>query len=170
MELHVPQMNNSDLQQAAKLWTTGEALEAGRLIFENLPSKERPRWAAGILKLVLDRSSVEPSLFSRVVTVAENEDLWKQGHQVFDSLRDTTLTFDDLRRSRALTNDEELLASIVLLGELVAKVIYNATNPLDEFDNDSGWYIAAHLRAFVDRWSRDEHFVLAAWMVLTSCQ
>jgi hypothetical protein len=158
------------LKQAADHWAKGEGLEAGKLLFENLPSRARPKWAAKILKLVLDRSGVEPSPFFQVLTIADREEMWKTGHQVFDSLRDTTLKLNELRRSRGLTIDEEQLASIVLLAELVAKVIYNATNPPDEFDKDSGWWIAAYVREFMDRGWSEEHFVTAAWSALCSCE
>jgi hypothetical protein len=42
-----------------------------------------------------------------------------------------------------LTKDQETLASLLLLAEMVAKVTYNATDPPDEFDENSGWWIAA---------------------------
>ena len=43
------------------------------------------------------------------------------------------------------------------------KVTYNATNPNDEFDEDSGWWIVACLRGFVDARWKDEEFATAAW-------
>jgi hypothetical protein len=169
-EADMPEKDESYLRQAAEHWTKGESLEAGKLLYENLPPKARPRWAARILKLVLDRSGIQSSLFNQVLTVADHENMWKSGHQVFDTLRDTTLRLGELRRGTGLTKEEELLASVVLLAELVAKVIYNATNPPDEFDEDSGWWIAAYLRGFVDhRWS-DDHFATAAWSALCSCE
>jgi hypothetical protein len=51
------------------------------------------------------------------------------------------------------------------LAELVAKVTYNATDPPDRFDEDSGWWIAACLRDLVDRLG-DEEFSEAAWSAL----
>ena len=39
--------------------------------------------------------------------------------------------------------------------------------PLDRFDDDSGWWIAASLKGFVDRW-RDPYFSESAWTVLSS--
>jgi hypothetical protein len=166
----VPKNDETYLRQAAELWAKNESLAAGKLIYENLPSKTRPRWAARILKLVLDRSGIQSSLFSDALAVADHEDMWKTGHKVFDTLRDATLRFGELRSGPGLTKDEELLASIVLLAELVAKVIYNATNPPDEFDEDSGWWIAAYLRGFMDHGWSDEQFATAAWSALCSCE
>lgn len=164
----MPQEYECYLKQAAEHWAKGKSLEAGKLIYENLPSQARPKWAARILKFVLERSGIRSPLFSQVLTVADHEDMWKSGHQVFSTLRHTTLRLDELRRGSGLTKDDEIFASVVSLAELVAKVTYNATNPPDEFDEDSGWWIVASLRELVDqRWS-DEHFVTAAWSVLVS--
>lgn len=166
----MPQQDESYLRQAAEHWAKSESLEAGKLIYENLPSKVRPRWAAGILKLILDRSGIQSSLFSQLQAAADHEDMWKSGHQLFSKLRHKTLRLDELRRGPGLTKDEELLASVVSLAELVAKVIYNATNPPDEFDEDSGWWIAACLRGFVDHGWSDEHFATVAWSALCCCE
>jgi hypothetical protein len=158
------------LRQAAEHWAKSESLEAGKLIYQNLPSNARPRWAARILKLVLDRSGIQSSLFSQVLTAADHEEMWKSGHKVFDTLRHTTLRLDELSRSRGLAKDEELLALVVSLAELVAKVIYNAANPPDEFDEDSGWWIAVCLKGFIDHGWSDAHFATAAWSVLCSSE
>ena len=58
-----------------------------------------------------------------------------------------------------------MFASLLSLAELVAKVTYNAVDPPDEFDEDSGWWIAASLRGFVDLWMDDE-FSKVAWSAL----
>ena len=161
----MPQIDEGLLKQAAEYWATGKPLEAGKLVYEGLPPKDRPRWAGRILKTVLNRSGIALTPFNQVLSTSEQEELWKYGNEVFDALRTATLRLDELR-SVGLSEDEKLLASILALAELVAKVIYNATNPLDEFDEDSGWWIAVCLRGFVDhRWT-DEDFALAAWSAL----
>lgn len=156
------------LLQAAEYWSKGEALEAGKLIYENLPPESRVRWAVRILELVLKRSGIESSPFKQVLAAPDHEDMWKNGHQIFSTLRNVTLKLDNLRKSGRLSEDEKLFASILSLAELVAKVIYNATNPPDEFDEDSGWWIAACLRGFVDHQWSDERFAKAAWSALCS--
>jgi hypothetical protein len=166
----MPQCDNSHLKQAAEYWADGLSLEAGKLIYESLPGKSRPRWASGILKAVLDRSGIQSSLFDQVLAAADHEEMWESGHHVFSVLRESMLRLDKLGRDRALSEDEKLLASILSLAELVAKVIYNATNPPDEFDEDAGWWIARCLRGFVDNRWRDEHFAKAAWSALCSFQ
>jgi hypothetical protein len=167
-EADMTQSDDDYLKQAAECWAEGQPLVAGKLIYENLPPKSRPRWASRILKVVLDRSGIQSSLFDQVLVVADHEDLWKSGHQVFSTLRHATLRLDELERGAGLSEDEERLSSVLSLAELVAKVIYNATNPPDEFDEDSGWWIAACLRGFVDHDWSDEQFTAIAWSALRS--
>jgi hypothetical protein len=155
------------LKRAAKFWNEGIPLEAGKLIFERLPNKVRPNWGSRILRLVLKKSGVHDPLFDQVIHTAEHESAWGNGHRVFSNVRALTLKLDALRRTKGLAADQEQLASIVALAELVAKVSYNATNPLDEFDRDSGWWIASSLRAFVVHW-KDDEFSKEAWTALCS--
>ena len=77
----------SHLQQADESWAKGQALEAGKLIFENLPPESRPRWASGILRVVLNKSGLRSSLFDQVLAAADCQGKWKTGHCVFDNLR-----------------------------------------------------------------------------------
>ena len=55
---------------------------------------------------------------------------------------------------------------IVALAELVAKVTYKRHGPPDPFDKDSGRWIAASLRDFVDEFRGDEEFSKATWSAL----
>lgn len=166
MEIEVKYNTDDVLVRAAECWSNGQALEAGKLIYEAMPTKSRPKWAAQILKVVLDKSGIRSAIFNPVLAAADHESRWKSGHQVFSTLRDSVLKFDDKRRQSGLSDDEELLVSILSLAELVAKVTYNATNPPDEFDEDSGWWIAACLRGFLDHDWSDEDFVQKAWTAL----
>lgn len=159
--------NNEDdhLELAREYWKGGQPVEAGRLIHDNLPAEARPAWAARILRLVLDRSGAERSHFERILYTADHPRQWANGHRCFDLLRGETLKCDELRRRGRLTNEQEMFASLLSLAELVAKVTYNAVDPPDEFDEDSGWWIAASLRGFVDHW-KDDEFSKAAWSAL----
>lgn len=161
----MPNSDNSLLESARSLWNNGEPVEAGRLIHDNLPLESRPVWAARILRLVLDRSMADRSHFERILYDAEHPRLWANGHRCFGLLRDETLKYDHLRRRGQLNEKQEMFASILALAELVAKVTYNAAAPRDEFDEDSGWWIAASLRVFVDQW-KDDKFSEAAWKAL----
>lgn len=146
------------LEIAKRFWANGKPHRAGRIIFERTPSELRPKWAARILKLVLSRSHHQSQLFDDVLSMANNQCLWGTGHNMFSAVRDVTLTMDEIWRERGLTDDEVEFASILALSELVCKVTYNATLPIDEFDEDSGWHIVDSLKAFADHLWTDEEF------------
>jgi hypothetical protein len=161
-------MPNNDAnyrERAKEYWQGSKPVEAGRLIHDNLPAETRPAWAARILRLVLEKSGADHSHFERILNTADHPRQWANGHRCFDLLRHETLRCDDLRRRGRLTKDQEMFASLLSLAELVAKVTYNAVDPPDEFDEDSGWWIAASLRGFVDLW-KDDEFSDAAWSAL----
>jgi hypothetical protein len=163
----VHNQGNDYLDRAAEYWGDGKPLAAGRLILDNLPVKSRPAWAARILRVVLDKSEAERSHFFRVLETAEHPRWWANGHRCFDLLREETLKIEEVRRKQGLTKDQEVLAHLLSLAELVAKVTYNAVDPPDPFDEDCGWWIAPSLRAFVEMW-KDAEFTKAAWLALTS--
>ena len=45
---------------------------------------------------------------------------------------------------------QELELCQLYLAENVAKVLYNATNPVDPFDEDSGWWTVSCLKDYLD--------------------
>lgn len=149
-------LDEEQLRMAFDSWSSGNSLLAGRMIFESIPNHLRPKWAAGILRLILARSGIQSPLFDKVIRTAENPAVWVNGHRVFSAVRDEVLKYD-------LPRQHGLLYYTLCLAELVAKVTYNATNPPDEFDEDSGWYIVPTVRGFVDRVWSDEDFSKAAW-------
>jgi hypothetical protein len=73
----------------------------------------------------------------------------------------------ELETTQGLAKEQESLYDLLSLAELVAKVTYNAADPPDKFDEDSGWWIASCLRGFVDWW-KDDEFSKAAWSALCS--
>lgn len=161
-------MEKNHLKQAAEYWANGRPLEAGRIIYESLPLESRPIWASRILKLILGKSGIQSSQLEYLLKVADNRHRWNEGHTVFSDIRCSVLKLDELRRKRSLSVDEALQCDVLSFAELVAKVVYNASNPRDEFDEDSGWYIAASLRGFIDLEWPDEAFGKDAWNVLSS--
>jgi hypothetical protein len=101
-----------------------------------------------------------------VLYIADHTKEWRNAHDAFSTVRKSTLKLDRIRE-RGLTKEQELLGWLLALAELVAKVTYNATDPLDEFDEDSGWWIAPCLKGFLDSLNDDE-FSNAAWSALCS--
>jgi len=152
------------LTQALQCWKAGLALEAGRIIYSNLKVDDRPTWALQVLKLAIARSQISLAPIEKVVYTAEHPKEWKQAKSVFSMVRASTLELDSLRE-KGLTEKQEIMGWLLALGELVAKIIYNATNPIDEFDDNSGWWIAPILKGFIDV-VNDAEFAEEAWSAL----
>ncbi|NOT61172.1 MAG: hypothetical protein HOP19_13215 [Acidobacteria bacterium] len=146
----------SILNQAKEHWQQGRALQAGQLIFENLPNTDRPQWAASILRFALERSGVQNAAFEQLLYTTDHQAMWGNGHRVFSELRKITLEMDNLRRNQSLRSEQESLCLLLPLAELVAKVTYNATCPPDEFDEDSGWQIVAYLKKNLERLNQED--------------
>jgi hypothetical protein len=157
-------MPTSDTASRARnLWKEGQALDAGKLIFESLPLELRPQWAARVLRLVVDRTGVTGQLIERVIGIANTPSDWGKAHDAFSALRKTTLELEQLRVRGA---EQDLLLNHLLFAELVAKVTYNSTSPPDEFDEESGWWIAPCLKDILDL-VNDEQLSMAAWSALS---
>jgi hypothetical protein len=156
----------SEIQQAAELWNGKQPFEAGRIIFEGLPKEVQPAWAARILRLVLARSGVKLKQIDRLLNIVDRREEWRKAHDAFDSIRDQTLKWDR-RAIKGLTEEQKILLEVLELAELVAKVTYNATDPDDEFNEDSGWVIAVSLRGFANIY-KNEDFTQAAWLALST--
>jgi hypothetical protein len=162
-------MSNHDdnrVEQAAEHWRGGRPLEAGELLFERLPKEFRPIWASRILKLVVGRSGVRFSPIEDILHIADHPMEWVNAHNAFSTLRTTTL---DLESARDRTKEERLFLCLVGLAENAAKVIYNATDPPDPFDADSGWWIAVCLKSFLDLLGEDD-FSKTAWLAVCSLE
>jgi len=160
--------NASICEQAREYWEGGQPLIAGRLIYERISPENRPHWASSILRLLLIKSGIQLPILNQLLRTAERQEMWREGHRLFSDVRASVLQLDQLERTQGLTKEQALLSSILSVAELVAKVTYNASNPQDPFDADSGPWIAACLRGFVDnRWNDDE-FRNAAWSALCS--
>jgi hypothetical protein len=151
------------ISKALTHWQNGQALEAGKLIFESLPVGTHPQWAAKVLRLVLEQTGFKSQAVERAISIANSPNEWGKAHDVFSALRKATLELEQLK---ARSPQQALLLNLLLLAELVAKVTYNSTSPPDEFDEDSGWWIAPCLKDILDSVS-DEQFSAAAWSVLS---
>ena len=158
--------NESVRERAGEYWLGGDPLKAGELIFESLHADDRPGWAAGILRLVLERTKVRSPAIDHILYVADRARKWKGAHAAFSAARREVLILDKLARLGGLAEDQKTRLHVLALAELVAKVTYNAIDPPDEFDEDSGWWIARCLRGFVN--PRDQAFAEAAWAALCS--
>ena len=154
--------NCNYLERAAEYWQDGQALEAGRVIFENLPMETRPKWASRILGLVVERSSVDLPQFQHILDIANHTNEWKKAHKTFETIRFATL---NLENKQYRSKDQTMLLCHLYLAELVAKVIYNSTDPPDAFDEDSGWWIPVCLKDILDL-LKDGEFSKSMWLAL----
>ena len=137
----------SDLEVAKKLWDEGKGYEAGLLLCKQIDAVSSPSWAAHVLRLVIGQSGIAHPVLDEVLDCAADPAKWSEGHKVFDRVRRQVLKLDEQLRQQKSREDEEL-NHVLGLGELVAKVTYNATNPSDEFDEDSAAWLVAVARGF----------------------
>ena len=151
-----------DIDSAFASWNDGEPIEAGRLIFESIKKQDQPAWAANVLQRVVDRTGIKSIVIENILRCAKSPQDWNGGHKAFSLAREATLKLEE---SGNLSVEQELLLCTLLLAELVAKVTYNATDPVDEFDEDSGWWIAVCLKDILQLIG-DDKFSEVMWAAL----
>ncbi len=140
-----------DVNVATKeLWEEGRDLEAGRLLFESLPKDEQPRWAAAILDLTTQWLDVWMCGVWELQRVAKKRRRWRGAYSAFQMIRNTTLRLEARKARKALTPKQDRMLCQCGVAENVAKVIYNATNPVNPFDEDAGWWIVPNVKSCVD--------------------
>ena len=100
----------------------------GRRLFERQPTPVE--WSLRVLEAI---EHLSPGITEVAAILESGRDRvrWVQGHAVFDAARRRYL-----REPRGTPT-----AAVLNFAELVAKVVYNATDPPGPFDEDSGWYI-----------------------------
>lgn len=140
-----------------KGWTRESALEVGKALFQPLPPSEVVERAGAVLRLCRARWSPVPAVES-VAAVAAEPARWKEGHGVFGSVRTLTLREDETPTNR-------VYAALLYVAEIVAKIIYNATDPPDPFDEDSAGWLASVARSMADVVG-DPDFERAVWGAL----
>ena len=116
-----------------------------------------------MLKLVLERSRVHCAPIQDLARIADHASEWGTAHSAFSVLRESTLK---LERWGTWTKRQKLRLCHLYLAENVAKVIYNAIDPPNEFDEDSGWWVVSCLKDILDLLN-DNEFSQVAWS--TAC-
>lgn len=142
-----------DVDEARNAWSAEHPADAGRLLYESLHNDFRPAWAAGVLASIRGRVPATPEV-ELVLTIARDRARWREAKGAFRAVRQRTLRTED-----------RLLRNVLLLAENVAKVVYNATEPVGRFDRDAGWQIAANVQAIIDLVD-DPVFAAEAWQAL----
>src|SRR4051794_5740934 len=129
-----------------------------------MPAQERPLWAIRLFKFAVAQGGVPSSPIGNLMRIATDPARWGEAHAAFNLVRRSTLA---LQRQR--TNEEETLYRLLLVGEITAKVIYNATDTTAPFDEDSGWRVAGLFKHFLDHLNGEDSSE-QAWLVLCGQQ
>lgn len=163
-------MNQSmiSIGEARTLWNSEQYMELGKRILDPMPLHQQPIWAARILKLVYEHSGLKHEAIETLLEISSNPDQWKMAKPHFSVIRRVLLEFDQKRtRKYVLSEEEKSLCGMLVLAEQTAKVTYNATDPFDEFDEDSGYWLVPLLHGFVKYPSwQSEVFSQKAWNTL----
>ena len=107
-------MKQDIIIEASNRWSSGGALEAGRILYEYLPNDQRPFWAARILAHCLQLICSVREI-DTIYEIAMDKTRWKEAHEAFGSLRELTLKAE---RSKSA---DEIYAGILCLAENTAK-------------------------------------------------
>jgi hypothetical protein len=157
-------VNKTSLDEAWPLWQAGHWIAAGRLLFESMAEEERPRWAIRLFKHAVARGNVSCEPINNLLRIVSDPTQWHRAHDAFGRLRDAGLQLD---RAPSLTEEQQTLSHLLGVGEITAKVTFNASNASRPypFDEDSGWWVASIFKHFLDR-VNGEDSSKEAWLVL----
>jgi len=147
-------MKQEFIDKARERWQAGHSLEAGRLLYEHIPSRLRPVWAAKVLDVAQSWVSTAPEV-ALVIEIAKDPSRWPEARDAFLAVRELTLQAGD-----------PLCEGLLMLAENVAKVTYNASGHSPPFDQDAGWWIVQNLKYLTEQIS-DPEFTANAWSTLS---
>jgi len=148
---------------AHALWQDGKYFEAGQLLFEGLAPAAQVPWSCSILSTAIAELQVRVPAAERVLAVGRDGRSWGRAHDIFSEVRREVLRLEDLPR---LSREERVVLRLLFVAEQVAKVVYNATDPEDPFDEDSGWWIAECFKGYLDL-LRGNDSLAVAWSILS---
>jgi hypothetical protein len=85
-----------------------------------------------VLILIIGYTS-DTSTINELIAMIDDAGLWPKAHDLFDRIRDKTIKTDR-------THDGRMCAQYCF-EEICAKTIYNLTDPIDPFDDDSMFWV-----------------------------
>jgi len=112
--------------------------------FQPRESTLRPAWAAEILDLACSQLPAVPIPVQAVAAIARDPKRWREARAAFDAVRSLTLAEERLHAGG------RVYACLLYVAENAAKVVYNATGPLAQFDVDCGNWLVVCMRQFAD--------------------
>ena len=163
----MPQTQHN-INLAHSLWVSGDALEVGRLLFEELSAFETVQWAIAILRTVYKHCDNRNETILELLSLADSPSEWHRAKSIFNRIRDELLAVEEVvGEEECHTSTYDPLLIMLYVAENAAKVMYNATNPTDPFDEDSGWWLAQCLMQYLDC-VKQPKLAEEAWASLTS--
>ncbi len=152
------------IAQAHTYWQSGHLLYAGRMLYERVPRRLRPEWAASVLRAASEFAPRTAEI-KAVLAFAEHPEQWGDGAE--DKRRQAHYFFGATRllalKSRG---KDDLFENVLTLAENVAKVTYNAYGYAAPFDHHAGWIIGAAFLSVVEQ-VKDDEFATKAWAILS---
>lgn len=104
-------------------------IEIGKEIFENIPNELRPLWGGLVLSKINGKLDSVPKEIVELLEIIETK-AWGKAKEQFTTIRKFGLKHQDYQPK-----------DYIHLAEKVAKITFNSTGALAQFDNDSGWQI-----------------------------
>lgn len=143
------------------VWAT-DPLRAGEVLYDQICSEDRPRWAAEILATCANCLTTVPKAVTHVISIGRSRwrFRWRNGHTAFSQVRRLTLQAEARR-------DEDTTHYLLYVAENAAKVIYNASDPVDAFDKDSGAWLVRCAYDFAARHG-NERITDALWCAVSA--
>lgn len=156
-------METKIIREAEKYWSEEKYIEAGRILYENVPQEERPAWSAKILLFIYNYTNIpKTSEIERVIEIVNSPSNWHEAYEAFQNVRGLTIQFE----KRHLAH-ERLYLCVLLLAENVAKVIYNASGHPAPFDSNSGWWLVSNVKDITKKVDNSK-FLAELWELFTS--
>jgi hypothetical protein len=124
----------------------GDALLAGRCLYERLAVHDRPSWACGVLDACSAGLSALPAELRTIREIALTPNRWHEAREAFQAVRKLTIAAESTTDNAGAPE-----LGILYLAENVAKVSYNASGCSALFDHDAGWWVAKNARWIIDQ-------------------
>ena len=156
-----------NLEAIRLVWDSDEGDHGARAIYDALPTRMRPGWAADILELACARLPKVPAQVLAVIDIGRSPRRHREAHDAFSAVRQLTLVEDKTHAGG------EIYSAILTTAENAAKVIYNGSGveePVERgvkapFDDECGYWLVGCLSHFA-RLDGSPAFKDDAWRVL----
>lgn len=157
-------MSRQDFDAAIEFWSKLDIYNASKNLFYSVPRAGRPKWAVSILRTVVGKLQLNVVAVNSLLDIGDNRAEWNMAKAIFKAIRYETLSID-ASRNFAGKFKAEVEHHVLLLAEEIAKLLYNATDPDDPFDDDVGEGVVTSTKAIVDMVA-DREFAFKMWKMV----